>query len=269
MKKYIYILPFFFILFACDKIEEGDRILDAEEVNTVRPALLEDFTGQNCTNCPRATKRAVNIQKALGENMVIVGIHAGSFATATFKTAAGDAYQKKFYPSNYAYPAGMVDRTKFEGELVSVNDSKWGTYVWERVQKTDMALFDMSMTCDYNAPDKSFIVNCSVKALTVAPEVKLQLWITESHIIGLQKDGEVIVRDYEHNHVLRDAVNGIWGESINLNVGFETTYTSKPYSLAEKNWKPENMHVVAFIYSDNNGEPGEVLHVIEIPMLNN
>lgn len=267
MKRLIYILPLFFVLFSCDKIEEGNRSLDVDDINAIRPVLLEDFTGQNCTNCPRAARTAANLKLALGDKLVVVGVHAGPFSTRKYKTEAGNAYQKKFYSeSGASYPAGMVDRAYFEGKQVSKNDSKWGTYVLERLQLTDLSLYDMSLTPEYNAADRSLIVKCSVKALTEAPEVILQLWVIESHIIDYQKSEHGgMITDYEHNHVLRDALNGIWGEPIDLKVGFETDYTSKAYTISN-DWKSENMHVVAFIYNKNTDE---VLHVLEVPMLNN
>ena len=265
MKRLIYILPLFLILFSCDKIEEGNRSLDVETINTVRPVLLEDFTGQNCTNCPAATRKAATMQKALGENLIVVGIHAGSFSTKKFRTEAGTAYQQELYPSNAGYPAGMIDRTVFEGDLVHMNASKWGTYILDRVQRTDLSLYDMTLIPAYDAVSKSLLIKCTVKALTEAPKVKIQLWLTESHIIDYQRSEDKTIPEYEHNHVLRDAVNGIWGESIDLKVGFETTYTST-YSMEGKEWKKENMHVVAFIYNETSRE---VLHVVEVPMLNN
>ena len=84
---------------------------------------------------------------------------------------------------------------------------------------------------------------------------KLQIWLTEDGITEGQRmpDG-VWNREYTHNHVFRDAVNGAWGTDFSIEEGKvqEETFT---YVIPEdKDWKVENMHAVAFVYNDKGVE---------------
>ena len=78
---------------------------------------------------------------------------------------------------------------------------------------------------------------------------KLQLWFTEDNILAFQKmpDGTTKA-DYIHNHVLRDAINGAWGDDCSVPQGqlWERDYA---YTLNDA-WKQENLSIVAFVYND-------------------
>ncbi|MDR2408946.1 MAG: Omp28 family outer membrane lipoprotein [Bacteroidales bacterium] len=267
LKLFLGFLVFSSLIVSCDVIPEGEKTVIVENINAVRPVLLEDYTGQNCINCPRAAARATEIKKALGDNLIIVSIHTGIFSTRQFRTDAGQAYQEYFYPSNEAYPAGMIDRTVFDGDRVSTNDSKWGTYILKRAQELTLPKFELILSADYDPENKSFNVNVQGKGFEEIKNAKLQLWVTESHIIASQKAVGETIRDYEHNHVLRDAINGIWGSDveINANTNYQFNYRSEAYSMASKDWIVENMHIVGFIY---DSETQGVLYVKEIPLKN-
>ena len=80
-------------------------------------------------------------------------------------------------------------------------------------------------------------------------EGKLQLWLVEDGIVALQQfPDNVVKRDYVHNHVLRAALNGDWGEPISLPANAEKTLTHK-LTLPE-GIKAGNAWVVAFVYND-------------------
>ena len=80
---------------------------------------------------------------------------------------------------------------------------------------------------------------------------KLQLWITESHILSLQIDNGKPIPQYEHNHVYRACVNGTWGEDVKVVANELPTFTHQ--MAVKEQWKAENLAVVAFVYDDQNG----------------
>ena len=75
----------------------------------------------------------------------------------------------------------------------------------------------------------------------------LLFWLCESKVIGLQTltDGSMSV-NYEHNHILRDAIGDRDGQKINIAAN-ETDARTVSISLDGTNYKPENLSVVAFI----------------------
>ena len=56
-------------------------------------------------------------------------------------------------------------------------------------------------------------------------------------------------KEYIHNHVLRKAINGDWGEEIAL--GKDATVDKEADFQLENGWKVKNMSIVAFVYNDN------------------
>jgi len=271
---------------ACDEISEKDRNVfysNIEDFKTGKTVLLEDFTGANCSNCPRATAATVDLQNALGEQLIVVSIHAGAFATDSFRTETGNAYLQFFYPQNTSYPAAMISRTKQSTDkYVSVNDAQWATLVIERLidltkPNAQMPDIKLNLTVNYDQGEGSFVVKSSVLGhQRIENDLKLQLLLTESHIISRQS-GDGGGQNYEHNHVLRDAINGTWGENIAVNANQTVDYFSEKYFLSKlddmtfnnipppyNSGNPENMNIVGFIY-DNQTK--EVIEVKEISLI--
>lgn len=90
---------------------------------------------------------------------------------------------------------------------------------------------------------------------------KLQLWLIQDGIVGTQYfTGNVIDKEYVHNHVFRFAANGTWGEDIKL-ADSESKVVEKTVDLSAKltelreenkstpDFVPSNMSVVAFVYN--------------------
>ena len=67
---------------ACDEVDEADRFKELEKIESKRTVLLEDFTGQLCTNCPDGHRLIASLQEQYGENIIAVGIHAGECGIA-------------------------------------------------------------------------------------------------------------------------------------------------------------------------------------------
>ena len=97
-------------------------------------------------------------------------------------------------------------------------------------------------------------------------EFKLTIMLTEGKIVDAQDDQNVIILDYEHNHVLRDIITNFDGDIIasELLVGspISRSYT---YTIPDDGsglWNEEHIEVVAFI-ANTEGESEEVLQAIQ------
>lgn len=55
---------------SCSDIKESDRFITIEGVTAERVVLLEDFTGQNCVNCPAAHQEIDALVKQYGDALV-------------------------------------------------------------------------------------------------------------------------------------------------------------------------------------------------------
>ena len=66
-------------LTACNEVDPDDRFEELPAVSCKRTVLLEEFTGQECTNCPDAHRLVANLHEQYGEQLVSVAIHAGPY----------------------------------------------------------------------------------------------------------------------------------------------------------------------------------------------
>ncbi len=103
------------LLSACDEISTDERLTYVEPPEAGRAVLIEDYTGQNCVNCPRATEEIERLIEQYGDSVVIaVAIHSGPFSkekdgTPTpLRTELGDMYFTRWNLSSQ--PVGLVDR---------------------------------------------------------------------------------------------------------------------------------------------------------------
>ena len=239
---------------SCDEIGEDERLVPTDPADfqfTNKVVLLEEFTGHLCINCPEGAEVVHGLETWARGHVIPVSIHCGDFATANegssfaqdFTTDAGDAYYNEFEPD--AFPAAMVDRS-FDGNLVSINSNydTWSTDVLERAIETSPV--DLQLEVTRNDRNLSIDVTAEVNS-AVGYGLSLQLWLVEDSIRGAQLSSSGIILDYVHNHVLRDAINGTWGEEIGVPVAGSTVARSYNYTIGEA-CKPENCRVVAFLY---------------------
>lgn len=234
---------------SCSDIAENERLIYVEPETASRNVLIEDFTGQRCVNCPEATRTIHEIQKVYGENTVIaVAIHSGPFgyagnaANIGLMNQTGVAYWNKWFDNTTPQPTAMINRGTPTSDY-----QNWSEDIAKAMQKsTDVVL---ESTTSYDEATRELTINTSALA-TAGKSANLQLWIIEDGIVAMQQDGQTLNREYVHNHVFRDAVNGLWGEPITFTEkAVETTHT---YTLPE-NWNEKNVSVVTFVYNDAEG----------------
>ena len=239
---------------ACDHIDDNDRLIYVEPETVKRCVLLEDFTGQKCVNCPRGTKVIEQLQEAYGEGIIAVGIHSGPLgfkgnATALgLATDLGDEYYNH-WQLEYQ-PVGLINRHG------AVNYTDWMTKVREEMTKT--STIDMSLEASLSG--NQITINVTETSLGDTYDGKLQIWVLEDSITATQTrhdpidDDNVTINDknYVHNHVLRCAVNGSWGESVTLAAGEPKTQTYQ--QAVDAAWNAAHLSIVAFVYNDNGVE---------------
>ena len=101
------------IMTACNDIAENDRYIEVEATKAERTVLLEDFTGQNCVNCPAAHRTIEALEEQYGAHLIAVSIHAGHFGIpATNKRYTGLMQEEgQAYNDLYGiedYPKGIT-----------------------------------------------------------------------------------------------------------------------------------------------------------------
>ena len=247
----LYLFTFLPLLMSCDYIEEADRLIAVDDVHTDTPidtlktgiknVLLEDFTGQRCSNCPTGTEVIEQLQEIYGERLIAVGIHGGPLGfkgTATVLGLATDVGDEYYSHWQLEYqPVGLVDRHG------AVNYTEWAKAVRD----------EMALTSDVKMEVQAIFDGSKID-ITVMEEAyndytgMLQVWLLEDGITAIQTmpDG-TNNRNYVHNHVLRTPVNGDWGKAITIGKGEQDLQNYQ--QAVDEAWNAANLSVVAFVYN--------------------
>lgn len=259
MKRTLLYIAFIAVLgcmASCDVIDEDNRYIEEESAgpsDRVQRVLAEEFTGRMCVNCPDGAAVIHDIQAAYGDRVVVIGIHAGRFAVPygyfadmDLRTPAGNAYNEAFpYEGN---PAAMFNRSVNNGAIVSTNKDVWLTIADKELAKEPVC--ELTPTCEYDAATRTLNITTEVYAWKNMPaDLMLQVQLTEDGIVASQQTSTGIDYEYVHNHVLRTAVNGTWGETMSsLLEGESATY--KHTIVLDEAWVAENCNVVVFAYEN-------------------
>jgi len=246
-------LAFLLTLASCDNLDESERYVPVPPVEGQRVVLLEDFTGQMCSNCPDAHRIIEDLEKQHPDSIIAVSIHGGGMAinkkTTNFEnnkvglgTDEGQAYNDKFGVKSW--PAGVINRRS--GVL---GRDVWGDYIDQELKRPTDVNLKLAARIEGNE------VNID---LTIEPQANIQgtlnVWILESGIVARQLGETGFDSKYVHNHVFRAPVTPTDGEPVTLTNGI---HKNAQYSIAlryneQERWNPANLSVVAFV-SDNDG----------------
>lgn len=245
---------------SCDSVDMEDRFDGPIVTESEKNILIEEFTGQKCSNCPLAHEEIKRLQGAYGNSKVIaVAIHGGPQAVDDSNTnvkglanETGKEYNRRL--GSFSYPKGMVDRA---GGLLDFE--KWNSAIVSRFSvkpKVELEILDITA----NSETHQLSLRCKAKGLNDI-NGNLQLWLTESNIVAIQTLpaawGGGHDADYVHNHVFRAAINGIDGEQLSINKSDEII---QEYSFSlNEGWNTDNLSVVAFFHNEAEG----VIQVID------
>ncbi|MCX6269983.1 MAG: Omp28-related outer membrane protein [Bacteroidetes bacterium] len=201
-----------------------------------RNAVLEEFTGINCPNCPDGHARAEALAAAHPGRVVIINVHAGSYANPSagqpdFRTPYGTAIDA--FAGVAAYPSGTMNRIVWPGAYnqapyfpqnppnnLAIRRPGWWDTGYPGLGTGEYIIL--------NGGDSPVNIGCVTvwndvtRELTITVELyytsgdsvaenKLNVVFTENHVIGYQSGGS---NTYDHKHILREMITGQWGESI-------------------------------------------------------
>lgn len=254
---------------ACDKVNI-DEVNQSASVKSNQKVLIEDFTGHKCVNCPQAHELLHKLIETYSDtNIFAVAVHAGFFATVSpnppyqydFRTPAGNEYVTTFEPNSF--PIGMVNRKAINNSVLLDKDA-WGSVAADLFKNTSP--MNIEVISDYTSGNTlsgkvniSFIAPMNTKA-------KLQIIVTEDNIIKPQLTPEGVKEDYNHMHVLRGAVNGIWGQDLpqdSYAANETASIDFSGYTMGE-DWKAKDLRIIAYVY---NAASKEIMQVNGVKVL--
>lgn len=251
MKKSIYLILLAIVQLAVTTScsNDDERFIYVKPADVNRNVLIEDFTGQRCLNCPNASAQIDSLIAQYGHDAIIaVSIHSGPLGfkgnakLTGLATDLGDTYYNHWNCDHQ--PIGLVNR------LGGLQDyPAWPALV--RQALSQKSTIEMEATVHYNDTTREAAFKVNILGTSGTTKGKLQLWVIEDSITAMQimPNGKAKA-DYVHQHVLRAAVNGEWGQNVVIDEGVLRTIDARYY--IDSAWNPKHLWLVAFVY-DNDG----------------
>jgi hypothetical protein len=258
---------------SCEKIDEPLKVVDHKIYpenpddtlffkdsisTTMRQVLLEEFTGHLCVNCPEASLMAHEMAETLDHRLIIYSVHAGNFATpqpgtvfsSDFRNTVGNKLNLDF--GIWAYPSAMIDRLPYQGSY-TILQGNWQSLVSAELAKPNVANLKLISTW---FPKLNTLTITTETEFIVEPagQYKLAVYLVEDSIIAPQRNnkpsiGGDTLMNYVHHNVLRDAINGTYGEYLTESTGLVTgEIYSKRYNYSvNPDWNIEHCNIIAYL----------------------
>jgi hypothetical protein len=275
---------------SCDKVDDPYADQDQSEViidetvvyttivdeSSLRGALIMDFTGHNCTNCPGAALEAENIHADYPEQVIVMAVHPtidqlttplnfhplGGFST-DWTTPVGE-YLQGIYEIPQSIPKGVISGREIGGSY-ALNKGEWRGVVEGLITEALPAKIDVVK--GYSPVHRSFIVDADITVNTdVEDGLAIVVALIESGMEDWQLNGTESfpsnpeyeggeIENYEHKHVLRQHLNGIQGGDLSSTaVSAGATFTYSHSANISEDYIEENSAVIVYIYNKTTKE---------------
>ena len=235
--------------------------VDAQTIVSTNPEnkkiILEEYTGIHCTYCPDGHEIAQSLKDANPDNVFIINIHTGGYATPSsgepdFRTSFGDAIAAQ---SNLTgYPSGSVNRQYFSN-LTMNGGTAMGRGGWSSATSqvlNQSAYVNLGVEASINVQNNELTVHVEGYYTGDSPQSTnlLNVVLTQNNTLGPQTGGGM-GSNYNHMHRLVHMITGQWGFEISTTssgsfVNETFTYTiPSDYNGVDVNLS--ELNVIAFI----------------------
>ena len=221
--------------------------------------LVEEFTSTKCPNCPLAWP----VLEALTElrNDIVIMAHHDNIPQSGDPMVCDESLALSNTYNQTGDPCAMFNRyyeTNTElnsAQTITLGIGYYPQYVNQAAEMLNQVIENSNTMPSFASINIKSEYNESTRELNVevygngangfneimGEDAVLSVFLTEDGIQSAQSGGS---RDAIHNHVTRKALSDAFGGAINWN---GNTYSNKYTITLDSSWKPENMHVVAFI----------------------
>jgi hypothetical protein len=255
---------------------------DTPSAAVAKAALIEDFTGTSCPNCPSAHEAITDIITIHGAAKVVaVSIHPKSEALKLLTAPHGEdlrnadgAIVLSLLGGSNALPTGNVNR-KYN---VATSNHLFGYSNWSNL--TTQALANstqivLGITPKFDIATNLLKIKVKTECTdTVHEAISLTVYLIENNVITGQEyqdqNGDTKTDDqYIHNHLLREVLTPGIGRQLVLPSSATIYEKGRVYEnnfsvpFTGKNWNPSNCKVIAFVHRSAGGNK-EVLQVMEV-----
>jgi PKD repeat protein len=222
-------------------------------------AILEEFTGVRCPNCPAGHQIAASILADNPGRAFMVAYHPTNSSYTTPYSGDPDlrrVYPDVFYSTPYCgssrfMPSAFINRRQYSGERIQ-SRAQWTPYCNAIMAEASPA--NMGMSTSYDAGTQNLNIIVEIYYTADMPDVNhIYVMLSENDIVTQTQSGAS--GPYTHKHTFREAFVAQWGDPIT-----DPTTQGSLITL-EYNWDAtgsgyimENCEVLAFIENQSDGE---------------
>lgn len=254
----------------CDKIDDpytviGQSIEEGEMRETepisgeaVKHVLLEDYTGIQCVNCPKAAKTAHDLEAAADGKIIILSVHAGYNARpgdppldVDLTTPEGEEYLLHYEIT--ANPVGLINRKKKNTGVHYFMEREWETQTDAEMEVAPTMKMEIS---EVSLEGKTLKAKVKYENVADLPEDhKLVVFLVEDGIVTGQKNSNVevgptpLIEAYTHHNTLRGSLTGAWGLPISAKVTGDIFSRKFTHEIQTERFEGTTYKLIAFIYN--------------------
>ena len=235
-------------------------VSDSSVTPQTKMILIEDFTGVNCQNCPKAAQKIEDIQALYPNRILATAIHSTETKKLGFLDGSKSDYRTPAGKDIYlmlgllggigAFPTGAVNRTIHNdgsSNLVFQSYSTWSTFVDQELTKPSIVNIYLSGSFI----DTSDIYKVKVKlhyTQARSDTEAISIFLIEDHIIDLQNVSNVTDSHYVHNHILRNTFTNATGDVLNASLVKDRVFEKEYKMDIDPTWVRANCKIIAFVH---------------------
>lgn len=246
MKKITIVL----ILFVLSGSLFSQTIVSTDPEN--KNVVIEEFTGQNCPNCPDGHAIAQTILDNNPGDVFVIAYHPtnSSYTLPELDETFPDVFYSTPYCGTSRFmPSAFICRRIYDGERLQ-SRSLWTSYT--NTQLTENSPVNVGVSAEYS--EETEILDILVEAYYTADVTdgqSINVMLIESGIVAYQSNGG---SDYVHNHIFRDAFTAQWGDII-VNTTQSSLYTQTyTFDNSSDQFNMEECEIVAFVLNTDTEE---------------
>ena len=259
MKNYFYLLPFFLISI---QLNLAQTFVSTSPEN--KKALVEKYTGINCSYCPCGDVIIYGAVENNPENIIVIKIHEGGYAVPgsgqpDFRTAFGTALSSQ--AMNTGNPAVSVNRHFFQNYTSNGGTAIGGcysnatgvamqsppTYAIDEIL-VEPAYLNVAAQAEINYSSNILTINTEVYYTDDSPTSTnyLNIALVQDNTAAYQAGSSLAAggSNYLHNDRLVHFITGQWGEEINPTGQGSLIQTTHSYDI------PENYNGIPVVLDD-------------------
>ncbi len=271
------------IIFHASRAQDSTYVISPAPAADPHNVLIEEFTGESCSNCPAAHTQLDNNASVMAGRAIIISMYQNAQGLSIPPSGAyydlrndkvSTIFGSVIYTTNQdatygSLPGAGIDRTPLTpGTSTYLNATTWAGLITTRTAVTDS--LNLAVTSLYSAGVATITATITYTQAVSTPQ-NLSIAIVEDSIVDFQEEPfGVIDTAYVFNDVFVDMVTPApFGDAILDTLATKVagrvlrkvyTYTL-PTSFKKGSVNPAHCRVIAFVHQPQSASPD--FHVIQ------